>query len=88
MEFKHPEIEVVNDNKIIVWVKEHKIEFNLKDGQLKTDLEGMGLVSTDEEFEAYLIRAANEYVTKGLHNLKRKEWVYGQATKGGAELDF
>lgn len=76
MIFKNKDIEVVNDNIVNVWVKGEKITFNLKNDSIRQDLEGMGVIHSDEEFEAYLIRAAHEYIIKGLHKQKRNKWIY------------
>lgn len=76
MKFKREEIEVIDKNNILVNVNDIKIKFNLRNGKVRKDLKTMGLISSDEEFETYLIRAANEYVLKGLHKKKTKKWIY------------
>lgn len=84
MEFKHKDIEVVDEDNIIVWVKEHKVPFNLKKGQLQKDLIGMGVVDSDEAFEAYIVRAAAEWINKDLHIENKTKWIYDKS--GGTDI--
>jgi len=84
MEFKHNDIEVKDDDNIIVWVKEHAVPFNLKKGQLRKDLEGMGIINSDEGFEAYIVLAAKEWINKNLHIESKNKWIYDKS--GGNDL--